>query len=450
MHPARHSLAVGTAALWKRPLLLTGAAMAFALPAYAAEPPSRDGLAETIRRQDKLIRALQARVEALEARPAAAAPAADSLATTPAAPRPPQPVLAAVAVSRTGVATTVGVRGRLHADAWAVADGASGSELRRARLGVEGKIDGVFPYLIEADLAGNVVSLQDAYLDHPLGGHAALRLGYHKAPFSLDEQTSDNDNLFMEHPVGVTPFVPGRGLGAAVLARGTHWFVHAGVFGEGENDARDGAFDENLTYAARFVWAPILESDRYVHLAAAGYHIRFGDTPGYTLRERPGRHLAEYQVTTGALDADHATALGFEAAGSAGPFGAAAEYARSRVGDRSRGNLEFGGYAVEAWWNLTGEFRPYSLNGGVFGRLTPARPVASGGPGAWQVAVRYSRLDLEDAALSAGALETGSIALNWGLTRHARLMFDLNRSHAERPAGEIDQTGLGARVQIDW
>ncbi|WP_332769491.1 OprO/OprP family phosphate-selective porin [Phenylobacterium sp.] len=419
-----------------------GAAAALLASPAAAQSPAE--LAGMVRRQQEVIEALSRRLELLEGRLASTAPAP--------APAPAPAVAVASPVQASPAdpppAYTAKLRGRIHADAWRVDDGASGTELRRARIGVEGRV-AAMPYVIEADFAGNTVSLQDAFFAIPLGARAQVRLGYHKVPFGLDDQTSDNYNLFLEHPAGIDPFVPGRGVGASVWAKGARWFATAGLFGEGENDARDGLTDESLTLGGRVAWAPVLEQDRYLHLALAAYHAEFNGPLTLRLRARPERHLAPYVVDTGMIGADAADAIGLEAAFSAGAFGVAAEAALMEV-SAPTADPTYGGYSIEAWWTLTGEFRPYKIDGAVFDRLKPERPISQGGWGAWQVAARYGALDLDDGGLVERELSVGSLGLNWHLEDRVRLMFDLNRSHAETAAGTLDQTGLGIRAQIDF
>lgn len=428
---------------------LFGAAVLLAGPSQVTQAQLED----LVRQQAATIQLLEARVGQLEARVAGPAPAANG----PSAPAPLQiapPPGADAAPRVAAVAPPVPsfkIRGRLHADAWSASDpGVSGTELRRGRMGMEGRLDPKFSYLIEVDFAGNVVSLQDALFDYALGSRTTLRAGYHKAPFSLDDQTSDNYNLFLEHPAGIDPFVPGRGVGVAVMSYGEHWYGHFGVFGEKENRARDGVVDENVTVAGRAAWAPINSGGRFLHVAAAGYATKFGDDPALRMREKPERNLSTYFVDTGPLDAKDMVAAGLELSYGAGPFGVASEAARARITDRFRRELEYGGYSVEGWWTLTGEARPYKVNGAVFDRLKPAHPVGAGGLGAIQLVARYSALDLSDADLNAGHLSVGTLGLNWYWTERARLSVDLNHARVERQNLVTRSKGIGGRLQFDW
>lgn len=108
------------------------------------------------------------------------------------------------------------------------------------------------------------------------------------------------------------------------------------------------------------------------------------------------------------------------------------------------------GYYFEGSWVITGEVKPYSPsntanNYAVWGAPVPSRPFSlSGGSwGAWEVAARYSVLDLNfhpgttAQSLAPGAAVPGpfggvrggeqsiiSVALNWYLNRNVRMMFE--------------------------
>jgi Phosphate-selective porin len=72
--------------------------------------------------------------------------------------------------------------------------------------------------------------------------------------------------------------------------------------------------------------------------------------------------------------------------------------------DRRRGDdLSFDGWYIQTAYVPTGESRNYNPSAGKFGRFKPARPVGSGGPGAWQLAARISEVDLTDGMIEGGA-----------------------------------------------
>ncbi len=89
-----------------------------------------------------------------------------------------------------------------------------------------------------------------------------------------------------------------------------------------------------------------------------------------------------------------------------------------------------GGYA-EAAYVLTGETRPYNSAAASYGGIAPANPfsLTGGGWGAWEIAGRFSTIDLNDQLAAANGVAGGrqtiyTLALNWYVNRNVRLMFD--------------------------
>src|SRR3546814_2779899 len=100
--------------------------------------------------------------------------------------------------------TTFKVRGVIDADYVAFNerrggyDFNNGTGFRRARLGFEGTAFKDFNWRIEAAFAGNIVNLQDAYVQYVGYKPLQITLGQHKAPFGLErseEHTSELQSL---------------------------------------------------------------------------------------------------------------------------------------------------------------------------------------------------------------------------------------------------------------
>jgi phosphate-selective porin OprO and OprP len=75
--------------------------------------------------------------------------------------------------------------------------------------------------------------------------------------------------------------------------------------------------------------------------------------------------------------------------------------------------LGFNGWYVQTAWSITGEPRPYREDRGVFDGVRPARNFGDGGWGAWELAARYSGMDLSDEDIDGGRQRSASLGLNF-------------------------------------
>jgi phosphate-selective porin OprO/OprP len=99
---------------------------------------------------------------------------------------------------------------------------------------------------------------------------------------------------------------------------------------------------------------------------------------------------------------------------------------------------------------LTGEQRNYNRTGGYFGRVSPAHPLFHGGWGAWEVAGRYSWVDLNSGGISGGKFDRWSAALSWYATDHMRFEFDYGYGQLDKFGTEGTTQFFQARAQIEF
>lgn len=331
----------------------------------------------------------------------------------------------------------------------AVGDLEDGTEFRRVRVFTEGVIYDHAEFKMQLDYAGGAIRFTDAYVgvrDVPVLGR--VRLGQMYEPFGLEEQESDNYITFVER-AGLTAFTPGRHTGLrfdnTLFDRQATW--SAGVF-RTTDAAGDDTGDGEYSLTARLTGIPWYEEEgpRLLHLGV-GMSRRETDDDGLRLRERPEVHQSPRFVDTGAFAADDywlldsEVSLAFDSLYLQGEIMAAPVRRGSGLHDAL-----FGGWYVKAGWFITGESRPYNRSEGFFGRVVPRENLFDG-PGAWELAVRYSQVDLEDGGIAGGELDGWTMGTNWYLNPNVRLMLNYVMPTLE-DVGDADAFLM--RFQVDF
>ena len=139
------------------------------------------------------------------------------------------------------------------------------------------------------------------------------------------------------------------------------------------------------------------------------------------MRSRPEANPAPRFIDTGTFTTDYSNNIGGELYYRVGPFMAGSEVYVHRFHSTETNNPVFIGGDVMVSYFLTGESRPYNTNTGIFGFVPVKKPVFKGGPGAWEVLVRYSNLDLDAGTLNGGKFWRITPMINWYLSKEVRL-----------------------------
>lgn len=442
-------------------------------PAYAQEPTARE------KELMAIIESLEKRVAALEEK------AANDEETRPAAENADEDVEAPAAgtagaplefrsywddglqFETPGGQAQLKIGGRIHND-WfwfdqdrslqRMADQEDGTEFRRARLYLSGAVYENLQFKFQYDFAGGDADFEDVYLElNQLPAVHNLRIGQFKEPFSLEELTSSNNVTFMERALPNT-FAPGRGTGAMIHraflgAPGAQRLTAAaGIFRPTDdfgNDSDDGGY----AGTARITGLPWYRDGgrKLLHLGASYTHRNVDEN--LRIRQRPEAHGSDRFVDTGDFDVDTVDSYVLEGALVHGPFSLQSEYFASAVDTELRGDRDFDGFYVQASYLLTGEHRPYEHADGAFGGVVPRENFiwfgADRGWGAWELALRYSSIDLHDGrndfleriarvnrAVRGGEEDNFTVGLNWYLNPNARIMW--NYVHAELDSDVYD------------
>lgn len=352
-----------------------------------------------------------------------------------------------------------------------VFDEQDGAEFRAARINMQGTMYDNINYRAEYDFAGTddgQAKFYDVYMGMSgIPGIGNVRVGHFREPYGLERLTSISDITFLERALP-NAFAPARNLG--VMAFNTQLdkrlSLAVGAFKEvdsfpSKNDADE---DQGYSITARVTGLPWYadEGRKLLHLGVA-YSHRNPDGAVLGYRSTPEAHLGDTFLNTERFqrfrfaDArmNNVDLWGGEAALEIGPFSLQGEYMLSDVETDFAGDVALDGYYVQASYFLTGENRPYDQAQAVFGRIKPRHDFSLKGDkkgwGAWELALRYSNLDLNDGPIIRGGEETNWTAgVNWYLNPNTRIMWNYTYADIEHDLFDGDLGIFQMRFQVDF
>ncbi len=394
--------------------------------------------------------------------------------------KPPAPPPQPVAPSKPSY-PTARLTGFFQADAgWVHQDAANtallgdiqdGADFRRARLAATGEVAENVGYIVEFDFGfPGRPSFMDVWLEvRDLPTLQNVRVGNYRQPVGLDGLTSVKELTLIERGLPFA-FLPFRQIG--VMASGTAldedvtWAVSGfrfptDVFGGQIGD--DGGYG----FASRLTGAVVeFGCDGTFHIGGAyslidpaNNAVRYGSQPEFFIAETGGAAFVPAGVPTAVppfVDTDvirtnTANLFATEIATTTGSFHAQSELIYAVVDQIGGSIATFSGAYAQAAYFLTGEHRPYNKKNGVLGRVVPKKPFGHCGSGAWEIAGRWSMLDLNDDTIRGGRLHDVTGGLNWYLNQHTK--FQLNYIHAflnSSVNGDSDADIVAVRAQVDF
>lgn len=346
-----------------------------------------------------------------------------------------------------------------------------GFEIRRARIGVSGKMFGDIGYEVITNTVGSGDLIDTAWLNLGYIKPVQLRMGRFKQPFSLEQLTSSNNIDFMERSYA-DQLVPGKKLGAMLHGEPIVGITYAAsYFQQGSREISEG---DGFQSAARLT----LNAAQLVKWSNAVLHFGVAGTDGH-YQIRPA---VSSQTNSGAQTATRATIVGFNSEnrglanvyraqiggstpGANGAFAGAADEIAANVSKEMQGlevalaygPVKFQGEMVtasfdathqsagqtvvgdvdvdyvELIWNITGEKWSEAYRAGVFSGIKPTKNFKPGsGLGAWQIGARFSTYDASDMRVSGTSSreqnvdkgETLTLGVNWLLNTNVRFMLN--------------------------
>ena len=355
-------------------------------------------------------------------------------------------------------------------------DLSDGTNFRRVRLGVEGKAWGDWNYNLLLDFGGSGVEeagkITNAYVEYAGLRPLKFRVGAFAPITGLEDATPNTASLFPERAAVtelVRGFAGGDGrTGAAVLANGARWSVFGGVTGATVVTQN---FDEQLGVIGRITWLPMKGQDSLVHVGANVNLIVNPATTGpdippagaaspVRLRERPELRVDGTRlIDTGNIEADSLSSYGLEFGWQQKQFTLQGEYFWIDVARRNSllADPKFTGWYGQAAWTLTGQARRYNTANGGFDVPRVEAPFNLKGKawGIWELAARYSELDLNyrqggagtapiASAVRGGDQKIFTLGLNWYPNNNVRFLADYQRAEVRRLSPGGTTFGAGA------
>ncbi len=343
----------------------------------------------------------------------------------------------------------------------------NGTDFRRARLGAKASVTDTTNAFFQMDFAFfGRPTFTDVWAEQKeIPGIGSLRIGQWKQPFSLEVVSSFRYTTFVERSVLFQAFTPFRHIGTGIYNNSddlkTTWA--ASIFAAGQ-DQFGGSIGNSGGWASaeRFTYCPFWDEEskgrEYLHLGVAHYfsappnkstifrtipELYIGNqasgTVGTSGQPAPGSNNGiPFFVNTGQLGVNNFNVVGTEALWVEGPLSFQTEAMLAMVNQASgvggTTNLGGGGMATfpgayaSVGYFLTGEHRPYDRKSGTIERVVPFQNFSPWkdecGWGAWEVASRFSYIDLNSQNIHGGQMNDYTGGLNWFLTPYWKIQFN--------------------------
>ena len=320
-------------------------------------------------------------------------------------------------------------------------------ELRRARIGVKGKLAKDFKYEIVTNIPGTA-TVDIAYLDFARYDQVQIRAGKFKQPFGLEQLISSNNITMMERSY-VDQTVPGKKLGLQVMGSPFTGTTYAGSIFQNNDTELGIAADGKSSFAGRGTinFAEIMgNKEAIMHVGLSGLDNSYainassssqtssaaddttlrGTISSFRSAGRGMNNIFRGQVAshTYCVTAQYScqaetpltvtqTAIGLEGIFATGPFKLMGEYSSGRYKGTGDGQTKYDTktYFVEAGWFITGEKFASSYKNGVFSSFKPTNEfdLDKGHFGAVELAFRAEAFEVDDVSITGGTLGAGRV-----------------------------------------
>ncbi|MEI8055235.1 MAG: porin [bacterium] len=300
-------------------------------------------------------------------------------------------------------------------------DLSSGTNLRRARLYLNGQLTSSWGYSFGYDFRTNdLLSAQARYSGLK---NMQFNAGQICPSFSISNDSDAASLDTLEIPLPVSAFSPPYSYYVGAGYNVWNDFLTLKLSAFGPHSSQDTTGRTPIGGTARLVYSPIHTETKMLNLGLSGWVERPDGSNSFTISAVPEvkSHMSNTIVDSGTIS--HVNSYGSvdaEMAAIYGPWSAQMEYLQMRVNrSNNNPNLKFSGYSLTGSYFLTGESLAYSFPDAYFGGDID---IHNKKLGAWEALVRYSTVNLNDADVYGGKENNMTLGLNWYLNRHVEFL----------------------------
>ena len=313
-------------------------------------------------------------------------------------------------------------------------DDIRGTELRRLRLGFQGKVKD-WGYKFEGEFNGGDTSVKDAWINYSgrFGddkNRIGVKLGQSHIQYGLNTKMSSKYMTFIDRPLFTDGSVsPARESGIIVTtaAPDYRWMLSSGLtFGQhGNGDLGDDGTNRDSqgnTVSVRGSVIPLMKDKQHMLQVGAGF-VNVSGADEYRFRQRIVSHQDKTRHIDGGVasgDLDDTNGFTTDLFGIYGPLHTIAEYNTYDMNSKDNDDVEVDSYSVELGYFLTGESMKWSK--GYTSGITPKSSW-----GAWQVAARFESTEIEGDINGTDEIDKFTIGLKYYPTSNISFLLNYDK-----------------------
>ena len=261
----------------------------------------------------------------------------------------------------------------------------------------------------------------------------AITVGQFKSPVGMENQQSSRWWVFNE-PAMLTATMPQRFIGARWQPVIGDQLLFAAAVQQANFNDKHSMNDEPLRTSFRLVYSPVHQPGSVAHLGASVQFVNYKDARrNFQVGAQPEVKFEGMPklVSSGRLSPESSQVGGMEAGFAQGPLTLTSEYLYHHIRTTEFKSYDFyAGYIQASYFLDNKTSRTYNMANGAFDKPTRTNLT-------WELAVRASRLNMNDRDITGGIQTNYTAGLNFYVNTNLKLSLDYIDSHTwDGPVGD--------------